>query len=167
MTSRHITSNNNSEKPASESNTAAGTASTSANALYAAMVAAYRKMVDVQERSPGELSEQYETLPGHISSHVLDFAGGNRSGLTFIAAKDDNPNSDNPDLVLIALYCDEGITVYLQEPDTFTVSTERSEDAEYDCGLMLTADPARMDEMDAFGAFFQLADKYHCEFIPW
>jgi hypothetical protein len=138
-----------------------------ANATYAAVVAAYREVIDNKGLSPRALSEHYEAMAGHLSSHVLDFAGGNRTAMTFFEARDNNPNSASPDLVLLVLYCDEGMEVYVYDPTAFDLSPERADDAEYDCGLMLTADPARMDEMDAFGAFFQFPTRNLCEFIPW
>lgn len=111
----------------------------------------------------------YEDMPGHIASHELDFAGGNVWGLSFFHVRDDNPD-DPAGFTMLAIFGEE-LAVLEYRAAYFSVSDHRDEDAECDCGVMLCADPAEMNEMDAFGLLYQLGQPplrdIPFDYIPW
>ncbi|EKZ1926536.1 TPA: hypothetical protein ACKQCJ_004216 [Stenotrophomonas maltophilia] len=101
-----------------------------------------------------ELEVDISSMPGHVTSFVLDFAGGNYSGVSILQVESIHRGPE-PQYVGV-VYGEVTLGVFLYDPDMFTLTPERDDDADYDSGQMVTADPQAMGELDAFGLFFQL-----------
>jgi len=136
-----------------------------ASAAHSTILAAYHEY-EQDRAGMHALSDYYRALPGHVASHVLDFSGGNVWGLSFISVSNDRPGAAGEDLMLLVVYGEE-VVVLVYDGSVFKLSSEREEDAEYDCEIILTADPAEMVEMDAFGIWFQLDELMLPHFIPY
>ncbi|MCU1144979.1 hypothetical protein [Stenotrophomonas maltophilia] len=141
----------------------------SAYATWKAVTDRYEQVAEGDEIGVMARHVSYADLPGHVASHELDFAGGNVWGLSFFHVSDENP-IDPAEFILLAIFGEE-LDVLVYYPGCFKVSQHRDEDAECDCGVMLCADPAEMDEMDAFGLFHQLGQpplaNISFGYIPW
>lgn len=91
----------------------------------------------------------FADVEGFVTEQYLDFAGGFASLYAFIRCGDET--------VLVNAN-DEGLTIYSYAPQLLSLTTALSEDWEFDCGEMTTADPLVMTEDDYFGLHMQLAD---------
>jgi hypothetical protein len=136
------------------------------SAAYEAAVALYNKIRRCPDGDPGDLRDVFGQLPGHVETHVLDLPDGSTWAATFVAVLDDSTDAPEHEQLQLVVHSGEGINVYVYEPQCFELAAKRDEDAEYDCGIMLSSDPSRMDEMDAYGLWTQLGTRDLVEFKP-
>lgn len=137
-----------------------------ASAAYEAAIALYNRTRKCPDGDPGDLADVFGQLPGHVVTHVLDLPDGSTWAATFVAVVDDSAAASGHEQVHLVVHTGEAINVYVYEPRSFELSAERDKDAEYDCGIMLSSDPARMSEMDAYGLWVQLGTRDLMEFKP-
>ena len=137
-----------------------------ASAAYEAAIALYNRIRPCPDADPGDLGDVFSQLPGHVETHVLDLPDGSIWAATFLAVQNDNADAADRDQVLLVVHSGEGINVYVYDHRCFEISADRDPEADYDCGIMLTSDPAQMNEMDAYGMWVQLGTRDLVDFEP-